>query len=237
LAFSLSKTTQETSTYGTEFRRGLVSVAPFCLGIAPFAIAFAIAARSAGFTPIEIQALSMLVFAGAAQVAAVSMFASGAGVIAIVLTTLVINLRHVIYGLSLNRELPERTRPSRPVLAFLLVDETYGLTMAERLAGRGGDAYFFGLSIGFYAVFSLTTAIGITLGGLVPDIDRFGLLFVFPLVFVALLLPLLVGKRQVAVALFSAALALIFSQFGVPGLTVLAATIGGATLGMILETR
>jgi 4-azaleucine resistance transporter AzlC len=237
LELGLQRDTSSGETYGQEFRRGLLSVAPFCIGIVPFSIAFAMAARSAGFTPLEIQALSMFVFAGAAQLAAVSMYAAGAGIAAIVLTTLIINLRHIIYGLSLNHELPERTRPPRPVLAFLMVDETYGLAMSERLAGRGGVAFFFGAGLGFYVVFALSTFVGIVLGELVPDVDRLGLLFIFPLVFVALLLPLIANWRHLTVAIFSAGIALVMTQFGVSGLTILVATIGGATLGTMLEAK
>lgn len=216
-------------------KRGALAVVPFSFGVLPFAVAFAVAARSAGFSPLEIQALSMLVFAGAAQMAAVSMFATGAGAIAIVLTTFVINLRHVVYGLSLDRELPRRTRPPRPVLAFLLIDESYGLTMAERMNGRGGDAYYVGASLCFYVLFVSSTAIGIVLGSVIPDLERLGLDFIFPLVFVSLLAPLVTGARHLAVAVASAGIASASILLGFGGPAVLVATVGGAALGTLLE--
>ena len=93
------------ATVGADWRaevgRGAVALLPLLAGVVPFAIAFAIAARAAGFTIYETQALSMLVFAGSAQLAVVALAGVGASAPAIVLTALVLNLRHLLYGLSL----------------------------------------------------------------------------------------------------------------------------------------
>ncbi|MEZ4571382.1 MAG: AzlC family ABC transporter permease [Thermomicrobiales bacterium] len=107
-----------------DFRRGFIQMIPLWPGVVAFSIAYAIAARTAGFGPFEIVAMSALIFAGSAQVAAVALYASGAGFIPIVLTGLLLNVRHIFYGLSINRWLPERTTPPKPVLAFFLTDES-----------------------------------------------------------------------------------------------------------------
>src|SRR5688572_33293507 len=100
---------QAASAWRAEMRRGFLAVAPLWPGDIAFGLAFALIARTSGFSGIETQALSMLVFAGSAQLAAVTLFADGAGVAAILLTVLVLNLRHVLYALSLDRLL---TRPT-----------------------------------------------------------------------------------------------------------------------------
>src|SRR5215207_5273278 len=120
-----------------EIRRGFLAMIPLWAGVVPFALAFAILARTAGFSVLETLALSGLVFAGSAQVAIVLLFAGGAGAGAIVATTLALNLRHVLYGLSLRRGWAERTGPPHPLLAFLLTDESYGLTVKDGLDGGG----------------------------------------------------------------------------------------------------
>ena len=184
-------TTDPAASYAAEFWRGYRAMAPLWAGIGPFAIAFALAARAAGFSLAETQALSMVVFAGSAQFATVTLFAAGAGAAPIVLTALLLNLRHVLYGLSLAPYLGPRTRPPRPLLAFFVTDESYGLAIKECLAGRGGDAYLFGASLSLYGVFAASTLAGALLGTRLPDLTRLGLDFVFPLPFLALLLPLL----------------------------------------------
>jgi 4-azaleucine resistance transporter AzlC len=221
--------------YRAELRRGFQAVVPFWLGVAPFAVAFAIAARGAGLSPFEIQAMSMLVFAGAAQMAAVSLLASGAGFIAIVATTLIINLRHIIYALALEQRFPQVTRPSRPWLAFLLIDESFGLTMARRANEERSDAFFLGVSLGMYGAFAVFTGLGILIGGYVHGLERAGLDFIFPLVFISLLMPMLLGQRQIAVATIAGASAIVLLQLIAPGAAIFIAICAGAAVGAWME--
>src|SRR5262249_23092659 len=101
------------------FRHGFRAMMPLWLGVAPFGVAYAVIARSAGLSLVETQALSLFVFAGASQVSAVGLFARGAGGLEIVLTTFLLNVRHVLYGVSLGRNI-EMTRRERLVAAFFL---------------------------------------------------------------------------------------------------------------------
>ena len=132
---------QATARYAADLRRGVVAIMPLWLGVIPFGIAFALLARAAGFDLLATQACSALIFAGAAQVAIVTLAAGGAAPVAIVLTAILLNLRHILYGLSLGARLPTRTRPPRPVLALFLTDEAYGVTIRALAEGRGNDAF------------------------------------------------------------------------------------------------
>ena len=113
------------------FTRGFWVLAPLWLGVIPFGLAYAVTARSAGLSLVETQALSVLVFAGSAQFSAVGLFAVGAAGLEIILTTLLLNVRHVLYGLSLGREL-ELTPRERPVAAFFLTDEAFGVVAGAK---------------------------------------------------------------------------------------------------------
>ena len=222
-------------SYGRELWRGYLAMLPLWPGVVPFAVAFAIAARAAGFTLPETQALSMVVFAGSAQLATVSLFAAGAGAGAIVLTVLLLNLRHVLYGLSLARYLGERPRPPRPVLAFFLTDESYGVAIKACLDGRGGAAYLFGASVSLYGAFAAATLAGALLGARLPNASGLGLDFVFPLSFLALLLPLLRSRTHWLVAGLSGLLALALGRVAGGGVTVLCCTVVAAGLGAALD--
>ena len=79
-----------------QFAHGLRAGVPVVLGFLPVGIAFAIMARQAGFSILETCTMSVTVFAGASQMMAVGMHAQGAGLAAIIFTTFILNLRHVI---------------------------------------------------------------------------------------------------------------------------------------------
>ena len=225
------------ATYAREVRRGVAAVVPLWAGVIPFAVAFAVSARAADLTILETQALSMLVFAGSAQLAVVTLVAAGSGATAIVLTALALNLRHVLYGLWLGARLGVRTRPPRPVLAGFLTDESYGLTVKAFLDGRGSDAFLLGASLGLYVPFAAATLAGSLLGSLLPDPAAIGLDVVFPLSFLALLLPLLRSRLDLAVALVAGAASLGLGRVVDGGVAVLLATAGAATLGAALDRR
>src|SRR5688500_922742 len=116
-----------------EIRRGFLAVVPLWPGVMSFAVAYAVLARTSGYSAIETQLMTMLVFAGSAQLAMVTLYAGGAAAVTIVLTALILNLRHILYGLSADRQLERDERPRRSIVAFFLTDETYGITTREWL--------------------------------------------------------------------------------------------------------
>ena len=218
-----------------DFRRGFIGMTPLWPGVLAFSVAYSIAAGAAGFTAVEIIVMSALVFAGSAQVATVALYASGAGFLPIVLTGLLLNLRHTLYGLSLNRWLPERTTPPKPVLAFFLTDESYGVTMKSFLAGRGNAAHLFGVSIGLWVAWVPGTIVGVIAGGALPSTERIGLEFVFPLTFVALLVPLLRSRIDAVVAIIAGALMLAVDGVVPDGASIVLVIALAATTGTLLD--
>jgi 4-azaleucine resistance transporter AzlC len=223
-------------------RRGFLAVAPLWPGDIAFGLAFALIARTSGFSGIETQALSMLVFAGSAQLAAVTLFADGAGVAAILLTVLVLNLRHVLYALSLDRLLTRPTRVPRPLLAFFLTDEAYGFAIrraAERddRANRTIEPFYVGVAVSLYITFAIATLCGLLFGSLLPNPERLALGFIFPLTFLALLIPLVQSRRGLLVACVAGAVALSLSTVAGSGETIVGATVVAAGLGTALDLR
>lgn len=223
----------ENTSYWAGMRAGMVKTAPLLLAVPPFAIAMGVAAHGAGFNALETISMSALVFAGAAQMAAISLYAGGASLVAIAMTTFLVNLRHIIYGLSLDRQLPANARPPRPILAFLLIDESWGLTVANGRTQPRPDAFYVGSSIAFYVSFVLFTTVGAAFASTVPEIDQLGLEFIFPLAFISLLLPLVVGVKQLTIALVSGFLALALFQLMDTGIAILLAITGGALAGSL----
>jgi len=203
---------------------------PLWLGVIPFGIAYAVLARDAGLSLVETQALSLLVFAGSSQVSAVGLFGRGAGGPGIVFTTLLLNVRHVLYGLSLGRRV-QMTRRERLVAAFFLTDEAYGVSIAR---GARSFPFVLGAELSLYLTWNVATLGGALLGGVIPDPERIGVDFVFPLAFLALLVPLLRRRVDVLVAIVAGALAWLLARSLPGGLPILCAGVVGSLLGALL---
>src|SRR3954471_22341935 len=211
-------------------RHGFRAMMPLWLGVVPFGLAYAVIARGAGLSLVETQALSLLVFAGSAQVSAVGLFARGAGGLEVVLTPFLLNVRHVLYGMSLGRVVPMTPR-ERVVGAYLLTDEAYGVSIAR---GARTFPFLLGAELSLFVVWNLATLAGALLGGVIPDPERIGVDLVFPIAFLALLVPLLRRRVDVLVAVVAGAIAWTLARHLPGGLPVLAAGVLGSLLGASL---
>jgi predicted branched-subunit amino acid permease len=200
---------------------------PLYLGIVPFAVAFAVTARAAGLSVWETQALSLFVFAGASQFSAAQMIGASAGGGAIVLTTFLLNVRHALYGVSLAR-IVKLEGWQRVVGAFFLTDEAYGVFIAS---GARSFAFLLGAELSLFASWNAFTLLGALAGSLLPDPASIGVDLVFPLSFLALLLPLLRTRAEVIVAALSGVLAWLVSSRLPGGLGILVTGLAGSVLG------
>jgi 4-azaleucine resistance transporter AzlC len=208
-------------------------MAPLWVGVVPFGLAYAVLAREAGLSMLQTQALSALVFAGSAQVSAVGLFGRGAAGLEIVLTTFLLNVRHVLYGLSLGRTVT-LDRRRRPIAAYFLTDEAFGVVAARRERTFG---FLLGAELSLFVTWNLATLAGALLGGAIPDPERIGVDVVFPLAFLALLVPLVKTRPELVVAAAAGAAAWLTARWLPGGIPVLVAGVGGSLLGAWLTRR
>jgi 4-azaleucine resistance transporter AzlC len=194
-----------------DFRRGLIATAPLVPGVAVFGLLYGVMARQVGLSPWEAWAMSLIVHAGSAQFTALGMWAS-AGTWAIVLTTLAINLRHLLMGASIAPYLSRLRRHWRPLLALWMSDESYAVAITAYRQGTGSAAYFLGANIGIYLAWPISGLVGALLGMALPDPARYGLDLVFPLAFLGLLMAFIEDRKTAAVAVVAGLLAMIGSQ-------------------------
>ena len=211
------------------FWHGFRAVTPLWLGMIPFGLAYAVTARGAGLTLFETQLMSLIVFSGGAQFSAAGLLAAGASGVGVVLTTFLINLRHLLYGLSLGQRV-KLNGPQKLAAAYFLTDEAFGVTL---VSGQSRVGYLFGAELSVFVVWNLSTFVGGLLSSAVPAPESLGVDFVFPLAFLALLIPLLKGIKEVGVALVAGLAALGLSQVMSSGLAVLVTGVGGALLGAL----
>jgi 4-azaleucine resistance transporter AzlC len=199
-----------------------------------FGFVYGLAARETGFSPIEAVAMSTLVFAGAAQFAAVGYVAGGLAWPGVILLTALLNARHLLYSAALAPWLRETPRPKRALMAHLLTDEAFALSIAhfERV-GRADTRGYWIASIGAdFIPWNLATLAGVTLGAQIPDPARLGLDVVFPAAMVGLAVGLVTGRRELVAALGGAILGVAASLLAGPGVGVVVGGIGGPLLGM-----
>lgn len=214
------------------FRRGFLAMAPLWLGVVPFALVYGVLARDAGLSVLETQSLSVLVFAGGAQVSAVGLFGTGAAALEIVTTTFLLNVRHVLYGLSLGRKIP-LAGWRRPAAAYFLTDEAFGVVSAS---GERSFGFLLGAELSLFFAWNAATFGGAIAGTAIADPEALGLDLVFPLAFLALLVPLVRTRVELIVAFVSGALAYVLARDLPGGLPILVAGIAGSLLGAALTS-
>ena len=215
---------------------GFVATLPLWLGMVPFGVVFALAARGTGLSSLETLGMSALIYSGTAQLVATELLGHGAGPAAILLATLVVSLRHLPMAASLASGLGHLPRPTRALLAFQLTDPSYALSVERVRAGRSGAGFLFGSGLSLYLAWQLGTLVGLLLGGRLPDPSALGLDLVVPLSFLALLVPLIRTRAAALAALVGGSLALLGSLL-LPGTGwhLLLAIVGGSLAGALAE--
>ena len=113
------------------FARGAIAVIPLSLACAPWGLLAGSMAIDAHFSPLEAQGLSAIVFAGAAQLVAIGMVKSGASLVSILLTTLLLTSQHLLYGMHLRPTLSTFKPRWRMSLGFLMTDEFFEIGRAS----------------------------------------------------------------------------------------------------------
>jgi 4-azaleucine resistance transporter AzlC len=169
-------------------------------------------------------ALSVLVFAGGSQFMVVGVVAAGGGIVAAVLGALLLNARHLPFGLAIGDILGTSTL-ARLAGAHLMIDESVAFAMAQKDPTRA-RAVFWLLGTSAFAAWNLGTILGVAAGHIIGDTDAFGLDAAFPAALLALMLPSLKHARVRAAALLGAAIALATTPFLPAGVPVLLA-LGG----------
>ena len=220
-----------------EFWAGARATIPLIVGAIPFGIIFGAVAVTGGLSPAATAAMSAFVFAGSAQFAAAGLVAGGAGVLIIVFTTFVINLRHAFYGATLApyvRHLPQRWLAP---LGFLLTDETF-LVVSARYRQPDGSPYrhwyYLGSAVFMYVNWQICTLIGLLAGQSIPDPARWGLDFALPVTFIGMLVSWMRSRPVVVCVLVSAVSALLLRDLPYH-LALIVAPLAGIASGVLAE--
>ncbi len=215
-------------------RRLLLDTFGIAVSVAAFGLVFGLAARNAGFSPIEAVASSVLVFAGASQFAAAGYIAAGLPWAPIVVLTFFLNARHLLYSASLAPRFREIPLPRRIAMSHFLTDEAFALSAAHfhRLGRIDVPGYWIAAILGVFLPWNVATVAGVLLGGAIPDPSRLGLDIVFPAAMGGLAVGLATGRREAVAAGAGAIIGTGLSLLVGPALGIIAGGLLGPLLGM-----
>jgi len=236
-------TATDTATAAADLRASRRRLVTEGVGIAVsaagFGFVYGLSAREAGFSPLEAIAMSVIVFAGAAQFAAVGYVAAGLAWPGVVLLTGLLNARHLLYSAALRPWLRDVPFPRRAVMAHLLTDEAFALTIGHfRRIDRTDEWGFWVAAIGTtFIPWNLATIAGVFLGGQIPDPARLGIDIIFPAAMVGLAVGLITGRRELVAAIVGACIAVIVALVTSPSIGIVSGGIIGPAIGLLVPAR
>jgi predicted branched-subunit amino acid permease len=199
------------------------------VAVGAYGLSFGAAAVAAGLSTLQACALSLLMFTGASQFAAVGVLGAGGSAVAAVASALLLGTRNALYAVRLSSLVPNRG-PRRLLAAQLTLDESTGMATGAPPALAATAFWATGASV--YVLWNLATLLGALGAARLSDPGVLGLDAAVPAAFLALLWPQLRDRRLVAVALGGALLALVAVPLTPPGVPVLLA--GLAVLPVLL---
>ena len=224
-----------------EFLAGVKAELPILLGVSPFGMIYGVLALSAGLPATLAFAMSSVVFAGSAQFVGAQLMGTGAPGIVILVTTFIVNLRHVLYSASVAPYLKDLNMRWKCLLAYFLTDEVYAVAItrvAQSGASRSGPPllrwYFLGAGLAQWSAWQASTAVGIALGAQIPP--GWALDFAIALTFIALMIPTLTDRPTAAAALSAGIVAVLTAAWPYKLGLVVAAVIG-ILVGLVTEVK
>ena len=201
-----------------------------------FGFVYGLAARNAGFSPIEAMAMSLLAFAGAAQFAAVGYVAGGLAWPGVLLLTALLNARHLLYSAALAPWLKDRSRLRRAVMAHLLTDEAFALSIAhfQRLGRTDERGYWIAAIASTFIPWNVATLAGALLGQGIDNPAKYGLDVIFPAAMAGLAVGLMTGRREIVAAVVGASVGVVVSLILGTAVGIIAGGLAGPLAGLLV---
>lgn len=198
----------------TAYFQGLRAGTPFVLVVMPFGIVFGVVATEAGLNVLETLSFSVLVIAGAAQLAAIQLMTENAPVLVVLATGLAVNLRMAMYSASLAPHLGASPVWKRALVAYLMVDQAYATAharfeQAPQMPVAAKVAFYFGAVSLVCPLWYLASLLGALMGNQIPP--GLPIEFAVPATFIAIVAPMLRTFAHVATALVSVVVTLVMA--------------------------
>jgi 4-azaleucine resistance transporter AzlC len=236
----LSKTVIAIESGSSDFKtinQAIVDILPISLAVVPWGILCGSLAINVGLTPLQAQLMSLLVFAGAAQLAALTLFGTVGPLSAIFSSTFVISSRHLLYSAVFREHVRKSSFGLRCSIAFFLTDEMFAVTCAYMAKNKVfSPLYALSSGISFYLIWNIGTYIGIVAGQHIPNLEHLGLEFAIAATFIAIVIPT-IKTRSTLISVISSGLSAIVLSFFIKEYALIAATIIGMFCGYLTKEK
>lgn len=190
----------------SEFRKGFQSGISIAIGYAPIAMTFGLLAKTTGLSVGETVLMSLLVYAGASQYISLSLLSLGTGILEIILTTFIVNIRHFLMSAALNEKCEEDHLVNKVIYSFGVTDETFSVAAMQE--DKITTGYMFGVNLIAYMSWIVCSGLGYLVGASLPQTLQESMSIALYAMFIGLLVPSM--KKSVKV-IFLAAIAACFN--------------------------
>lgn len=215
--------------------KGFKRALPIVLGYVPIGFAYGVLAGKSGLSNGNALLMSLIVFAGSAQFIAIGLFASGTGSAVIILTTFIVNLRHLLMAASLATYLRGWKKKYLAFFSYELTDETFAIHAANPSVLEKNKVETIAVNITAQSSWVLGTVLGLVASGLIGDVKPLGLDYALSAMFIGLLVYQCENPVRILTAMVSGTVATLFYLYGFQQFYIIFATIVGATVGLGVE--
>lgn len=215
---------------------GLKAAWPICVGYVPIGLAFGVLAQKAGLSLVDIGLLSLLVFAGSSQFIAVSMLNAGSAILPIVLTTFMVNLRHLLMSSSLAVYLRRLGRGWLSLFAYGVTDESFAVNLTRFRLGTWHWQQALVVNQIANTAWVGSSLLGGVAGQFIPS-GAFGIDYALIAMFLCLLVFQLRGGLYTVTAAAAGVLAVVLALLLPGNLHIIIASVLAATIGFALRRR
>ena len=224
-------------------RAAVVDTLPTVFGYLGIATAFGVIARASGFSTITVILMSVIIYAGSAQFTTVSMLVAGSPIASIVFATFMVNSRMILMSTTVAPYFKKDSLGKGMLIGTLLTDESFALAMNKLnyTNEKMNFSWFNTENIISYSTWVIATMIGALLGNFIEDPKKLGLDFANVAMFIGLLYLQIKSDKdlnkllQVIVVLLTLVLTYISTIILPASLVIIAVTLIGCTLGMVIK--
>lgn len=219
------------------FIKGFKSATPIALGVATYGLVFGVLSKQAGLDLIPAIFMSSFVFAGASQFVAMDMWLTPLPIVAIIVTTFVVNMRHIIMGAVLVEKFKGLSLFQKAFSLFFMVDENWAYSLNKWKHGNQNAALLAGTGFSLFISWNISTAIGSTLGSGNIDPVKWGIDFAFTAIFIYLATGMWRDRRDLLPWIVTAIVAVLVSKAFPGKWYILAGSLAGSITGVIIHDK
>jgi len=215
--------------------RPVRQVLPVILGYVPVGFAYGVLAQKVGLSLFNTLMMSFIVYAGSAQLIGVGLFAAGATPVAIIATTFIVNLRHLLMTASLSYWLKKWKKRELVLFGAQITDETFAIHSLRLQSCPDDRKGAFQINVMAQSSWVGGSLLGFVAGNLMHDIQPFGIDYALPAMFIALLVAQCRNRSTLFTAALAGGIAVALTLSGLDRWSVIIATVSAATLATVGE--